>query len=70
MTRQRGDGKEIVETLCGTCKFFSSYAGGSGSGSIGECLRYPPTMNTDGGIRPSHPLVEKWDWCGEYKELE
>ncbi len=64
----------MSEEHCGNCKFWSTT---SETTAAGICRRYPPTYQTStreewGSTIESDysawPEVERYDWCGEYKE--
>lgn len=51
---------------CSGCRFFEPPR----HGSRGECRRHAPVPSPDNGgppPRPSWPLVDPGDWCGEYQ---
>ncbi len=52
---------------CGTCQWFLSYAG-----KDGRCYRFPPNADVPGfgafgSERSVHPVVNEFDWCGEFQ---
>ena len=47
---------------CEGCRWFLQYP----SQSVGQCRRYPPTQNTEGGWLE----VRAFDWCGEWADAK
>ena len=56
---------------CVECKYYSDFGEDKHGLPIerGECKRYAPS-NTDARGNASWPIVEAWDFCGEYVARE
>lgn len=52
-----------VTVFCKDCCYFLPASGGSIQN--GQCRRYPPKVNFEGGY-DSFPIVSPVDWCGEF----
>lgn len=52
----------VTDERCENCRFYDT--------STARCRRFPPTQHNSSWIGPAyvHPMVEKTDWCGEWKD--
>lgn len=70
VTRTSDDNAEPEPVECELCRFFKPEPNDM---TGGECRRYPPPgtrVDVDGVAVPAPwPIVEGWDWCGEFKPL-
>lgn len=57
---------------CSTCRWFdrSQFEGEDSQLGPGYCRRYPPVIYQaePRGVRQAQPVVQGWEWCGEWSK--
>ena len=60
-------GRIITKRRCDKCEWWSVHP----NGKTGACIRFPPRTEAVLGVPTNqYPIMQMFNWCGEFKEKE